>query len=72
MTVSASTKMNVGSGSGDGIAIGNAVTDKVGFYGVTPVVQAAHIADATDTATALTRINAILVVLENLGLNASA
>lgn len=57
-------------GNDEGTVIGQSATDKVGFYGATPVVQAAHIADATDTASALTRINAILVVLENLRLTA--
>lgn len=57
-------------GNDEGVQIGAAATDKVGFYGATPVVQAAHIADATDATTALTRINAILVVLENLRLTA--
>jgi len=59
-------------GNDEGTVIGQSATDKVGFYGATPVVQAAHIADATDTATALTRINAILVVLENLRLTATS
>jgi hypothetical protein len=34
--------------------------------------QAAHIIDATDLATALTRISAMLVALENVGIVASA
>lgn len=49
------------------------VTNKtVGLYGVVPVTQAAHIIDATDTASAITRINAILVALENIGVTASS
>lgn len=59
-------------GNDEGVQLGAAATAKVGAYGKTPVVQAAHIADATDTATALTRINAILVVLENLGFTATS
>jgi len=44
--------------------------EQLGFHGATPVVQANHIADASgDDATA---VNAILVVLENLGLVASS
>ena len=56
----------------DGTVLGQDATDKIGFYGKTPVVQAAHIADATDLTTALTRIAAILVVLENVGITASS
>jgi hypothetical protein len=45
---------------------------QIGFYGVTPVSRAAHIADPSGGAIvdseARTAINAILVVLENLGL----
>ena len=39
---------------------------------VVKLYQQAHIADATDAATAITRINAILVALENTGLLATA
>ena len=59
-------------GNAEGVKVGQAATDKVGFYGATPVVQAAHIVDATDTATALTQINLILVALENVGIVASS
>jgi hypothetical protein len=59
-------------GNAEGVKVVQASTDKLNLYGGTPVVQAAHIADATDTATALTRINAILVVLENLGATATS
>lgn len=54
----------------DGLKIGEAVTDKVGFFGVTPVVQqaAAGQAAATDAATALTLANAMRTALVNLGL----
>ena len=44
----------------------------IGFHGVSPVAQASHIANATDLADSITRINAILVVLENKGLTASS
>jgi hypothetical protein len=45
---------------------------KVGFLGAAAVVRAAHIADATNAADVITRANAILVVLENLGFIATA
>lgn len=59
-------------GNDAGQLYSQSASDKVGFYGKAPVIQASHIADATDATTALTRINAILVVLENLGLTAAS
>lgn len=59
-------------GNDEGVSVGQSATSKVSLYGKTPVVQAAHIADATDATTAITRINAILVVLENLGATATS
>lgn len=58
--------------TGGVINVGASTSDYVGFFGVTPIVQKAHIADATDAATAITKINAILVVLEGFGLTATA
>lgn len=43
----------------------------MGFYGVTPVAQQAHIIDATDLATCITRIAAINALLETFGLMAT-
>lgn len=60
----------------DEIGIGQAATDKIGFYGATPVVQGAAVTDvptagsATAAANA-TAINAIIARLEGLGLIAS-
>jgi hypothetical protein len=55
-----------------GLLIGNGATRKLGFWGATPVVQAAHIANASDLPTCVSRIDAILVVLENMGATAMA
>lgn len=55
-----------------GTKIGTATTQKMGFWNTTPVVQQAHIADATDAATVITRANAIILALETEGLLASA
>ena len=44
----------------------------VGLYSAAPVAQAAHIADATDATDVITRVNAILVALENIGITAAA
>lgn len=52
----------------DGTSLGQSATDKVGFFGATPVDQPATVADATDAATAITQINAIIDRLQELGL----
>ena len=46
--------------------------DKIGFFGVTTVAQAAHIANPTDLATCQTSIASILTALENYGLLATS
>jgi hypothetical protein len=51
--------------------IGAAAAEKAGMHG-TAAIQTAHIADATDATTALTRINAVLVSLENHGITATS
>ena len=48
------------------------INGKTGLNNVAPVGMAAHIANPTDLATAITAINSILVVLENLGAVATA
>ncbi len=55
----------------DGTCLGQNAADKIGFYGVTCVVQPAGIADATDAATAITKCNAVIAALESLGLIAT-
>ena len=58
-------------GSVPNINIGMTVTQKVGFFGVTPVIRQANIADAAGTlAQATTAINAILDNLQAYGLMA--
>lgn len=59
-------------GGPDGTALGQSALDKIGFYGKTPAVQPATIADATDAATAITKVNAVIAALETLGLTASS
>ncbi len=70
----------------DGTTLGQSSTDKIAFFGATPVVQPTTIADATNTTTttstttALTadldslrsKFNSLLSKLETLGLLASA
>jgi hypothetical protein len=55
-------------GQPDGAKIGAAATDKLGFYGATPVVQQTTNVAATDLATATVAIAAIKTALTNLGL----
>jgi len=42
--------------------------DKLGFYGTAPIVKPAAVADATDAASAITQLNALLARLRSLGL----
>ena len=53
-----------------GAQIGSSATEKVGFFGATPVVQQATVAAGTDAATTLTAANACRTALRNLGLMA--
>ena len=59
-------------GNDEGTILGQSATDKVGFYGKTPVVQAAHIADATDATTTQAAVNSIIAILEGVGLKATS
>jgi|TARA_Y100000310_G_scaffold245338_1_gene250303 hypothetical protein len=59
------------SGNPDGTNMGQSTSDKIGFYGVTNIVQAAVAATTTTTATTgalQTDIDAIRTALQNLGL----
>lgn len=61
----------VADGRPDGARLGQASTDKVGFFGATPVVQAAITAVGTTTATTAlneTKIDRLYTALINLGL----
>jgi len=64
---------NIVVGTGIGSSFGAAANQKSSFHGVTPVVQAAHIADPAAEVNQLAgRVADILVVLENKGLTAAA
>lgn len=60
----------VGDNGPDGITIGTSATEKVSFYGATPVVQQATAPAGTDAATTQTLANALKLALDNLGLTA--
>lgn len=51
-----------------GAQIGQSATEKVGFFGATPVVQQTGCAVPTDLATSITAITALRSALNNLGL----
>ena len=55
-----------------GTVLGQDADDLVGFFGATPVDQPATVVDATDAATAITQVNAVIAALEELGLLASS
>jgi hypothetical protein len=62
---------NISVGTTTGTKIGTATTQKLGFYNATPVVQPAAVADATDAASVITQLNALLTRMRNLGLIAT-
>jgi hypothetical protein len=62
---------NIAVGTTTGTKIGTATTQKLGFYDATPVVQPTAVADATDAATVITQLNALLTRMRNLGLIAT-
>lgn len=60
-------------GSSSGTKIGTGASQKMGFYGVTPVVQTSHIIDADGNLSDITtKFNQLLADLATLGLQAAA
>lgn len=70
-TVTLGDAVNVALNTTTGTKIGTGTTQKLGFYNATPVVQGASVADATDAASAITQLNAVISRLEALGLIAT-
>jgi hypothetical protein len=58
----------LGDGCPDGTSFGQSTTEKISFYGVTPVVQATIAANGTDAATTQTLANDLKAKLKTLGL----
>ncbi len=56
------TIKHVSDGGPDGTLLGQSATDLIGFYGKTPIVQPAAIADATDVISALESLGLIATV----------
>jgi hypothetical protein len=52
----------------DGAVLGHTVSDKLGFFGVTPIVRPTVSASATNSATTITQLNLLITALGNLGL----
>jgi hypothetical protein len=55
-------------GNDDGTVLGQGASEKIGFYGVTPVVQASIAAAGTDAATTQALANDLRTKLVALGL----
>lgn len=61
----------IGDGRPDGTIFGRTSSEKIGFFGTTPIAQASVAATTTTTATTTalqTDIDAIRTALQNLGL----
>jgi hypothetical protein len=65
-----STK-NIVTDTTTGTKIGTGITQKLAFWNATPVVQPTAVADATDAASVITQLNALLTRMRNLGLIAT-
>jgi hypothetical protein len=63
---------NIATGSGaSGFKIGTATTQGLGFWNATPSAQPAAVADATDAASVITQLNALLSRMRTIGLIAT-
>lgn len=63
--------VNVVTDTTTGTKIGTGSTQKLGFWNATPIVQPSAVADATDAASAITQLNALLSRLRSAGLIAT-
>lgn len=62
----------IGNGNTDGTSLGLSTTEKISFYGVTPIVQPAPaVAVGTDIATVILELADLRLALKNLGLIAA-
>jgi hypothetical protein len=68
--LTASTR-NIVTDTTTGTKIGTSTSQKIGFFDKTPVVQPTAVADATDAATVITQLNALLSRMRDLGLIAT-
>jgi hypothetical protein len=63
--------LNIAVGTTTGTKIGTGTTQKLAFWNATPVVQPTAVADATDAASVITQLNALLSRMRDLGLIAT-
>jgi hypothetical protein len=63
--------LNIAVGTTTGTKIGTGTTQKLAFWNATPVVQPTAVADATDAASVITQLNALLSRMRTLGLIAT-
>jgi hypothetical protein len=68
--LTASTR-NIVTDTTTGTKIGTGTTQLLGFWNATPAVQPAAVADATDAATVITQLNALLARLRTIGIIAT-
>jgi len=66
-----SESVNMVFGTTTGTRIGTATNQRIGFWNATPAVQPTAVADATDAATAITQLNALLARLRTIGVIAN-
>jgi hypothetical protein len=66
-----SESVNMVFGTTTGTRIGTATNQRIGFWNATPAVQPTAVADATDAATAITQLNALLARLRTIGVIAT-
>jgi len=71
---STSTEQELAAGGSSGAVMGQSTTDKIAFYGVTPLAQQTVTAVATGAtaATIVTSLQALQAALESLGLIADS
>ncbi|MEA1877256.1 MAG: hypothetical protein U9N86_10365 [Bacteroidota bacterium] len=62
---------NLVMGTSTGTKIGTGTTQKLGFWNTTPAVQPTAVADATDNASAILRLNELLARLRTIGIIAT-
>jgi len=66
-----SESVNMAFGTTTGTRIGTATNQRIGFWNTTPAVQPAAVADATDAASVITQLNALLARLRTIGIIAA-
>jgi hypothetical protein len=71
-TLTIADACNIAVNATTGTKIGTAASQKIGLWNATPVVQRSHIADATNATDVITRANAIILALEQVGILAAS